>query len=126
MERSRANHEMARDGSGKGLPARVAAIILFAALGALLTATVLEIQAGATAYIVGESHWSKAQQTAVSSLYRYASHGDPADLARARRALRVPLGDRAGRQALDRRPIDIAACAGGSSKAAMHPPTSIA
>jgi len=111
--RSRANHEMVRDDGGKGLPARVAAIILFAALGALLTATVLEIQAGATAYIVGESHWSKAQQTAVSALYRYAAHGDPADLARVRQALRVPLGDRAGREALDRRPIDIPAARRG-------------
>jgi hypothetical protein len=40
------------------LPARVAALILLSALGALLTAAVLETQAGATAYIIGESHWS--------------------------------------------------------------------
>ena len=70
------------------LPARVAALILLSALGALLTAAVLETQAGATAYIIGESHWSKAQQRAVHSLYRYASHAQPADLADARAALR--------------------------------------
>ena len=84
------------------LPARVAVLIALSALGALLIAAILEMQAGATAYIVGEGHWSKAQQRAVHSLYRYAGHGDPADLADAREALRVPLGDRAARQALER------------------------
>ena len=79
----------------------------------MLTATVLEIQAGATAYIVGESHWSKAQQTAVYSLYRYTRHGHPEDLEGAREALRVPLGDRAARLALESRPIDLQAARRG-------------
>ncbi len=95
------------------LPARVAVLIGLSALGALLTAAVLETQAGATAYIVGESHWSKAQQRAVHSLYRYASQAQPADLADARAALRVPLGDRAGRLALERDPADMAAARAG-------------
>lgn len=50
------------------LPARVAVLIALSALGALLIAAILETQAGATAYIVGEGHWSKAQQRAVHSL----------------------------------------------------------
>lgn len=97
----------------KRLPARVMVLILLSALGALLTAAILETQAGATAYIIGESHWSKAQQRAVHSLYRYASHGDPADLAEARAALQVPLGDRAARLALERDPVDVAAARAG-------------
>ena len=97
----------------KRLPARVATLIVLFALGALLTAAVLETQAGATAYIIGESHWSKAHQRAVLSLYRYAGHGRHADLDAAREALRVPLGDRAGRRALEREPIDIAAARAG-------------
>ncbi len=95
------------------LPARVMVLILLSALGALLTAAILETQAGATAYIIGESHWSKAQQRAVHSLYRYASHGDPADLAEARAALQVPLGDRAARLALEQTPVDVAAARAG-------------
>lgn len=95
------------------LPARVAALIVLFALGALLTAAVLETQAGATAYIIGESHWSKAHQRAVLGLYRYASHGRPSDLDAARDALRVPLGDREGRRALEREPIDVAAARAG-------------
>ncbi len=98
--------DMATEGGGRRLPRRVAALIVFSALGALLTATVLEIQAGATAYIVGESHWSKAQQSAIYSLYRYVNHGHAVDLQRARDALRVPLGDRAARLALESQPID--------------------
>ena len=97
------------------LPARVAVLIALSALGALLIAAILETQAGATAYIVGEGHWSKAQQRAVHSLYRYAGHGDPADLADAREALRVPLGDRVGRQALERDPVDLATACGSPS-----------
>lgn len=95
------------------LPARVAALILLSALGALLTAAVLETQAGATAYIIGESHWSKAHQRAVLALYRYAGHGRQADLDAAREALRVPLGDRAGRLALERDPADVDAARAG-------------
>lgn len=105
-----------RQGDDRGLqrlPARVAALILLSALGALLTAAVLETQAGATAYIIGESHWSKAQQRAVHGLYRYASHAQPADLAEARAALRIPLGDRDGRLALERDPVDLAAARAG-------------
>jgi diguanylate cyclase (GGDEF)-like protein/PAS domain S-box-containing protein len=95
------------DAGLRKLPAKVGALILLSALGALLTATVLEIQAGATAYIVGESHWSKAQQQAVHSLYRYVTHADPADLQRARQALLVPLGDRQARLALERNPVNL-------------------
>ena len=95
------------------LPARVAVLIALSALGALLIAAILETQAGATAYIVGEGHWSKARHRAVHSLYRYAGHGDPADLADAREALRVQLGDRAARQALERDPVDLAAARAG-------------
>lgn len=103
-----------RDDRGlRRLPARVLALIALFALGAVLTAAVLETQAGATAYIIGESHWSKAHQRAVLSLYRYAIHARPSDLADAREALRVPLGDRDGRLALERRPVDLAAARAG-------------
>ncbi len=95
------------------LPARVAALILLSALGALLVAAVLETQAGATAYIIGESHWSKAHQRAVLALYRYAGHGQQGDLDAAREALRIPLGDRAGRLALERDPADPGAARAG-------------
>jgi diguanylate cyclase (GGDEF)-like protein/PAS domain S-box-containing protein len=83
-----------------------AALVAAAAVAALLTAVVLEIQAGATAYIIGEGHWSKAQQDAVYHLHRYVDDSDPRQLAMARAALAVPLGDYDARLALELRPID--------------------
>lgn len=88
-------------------------LILFAATAAFTTALVLEIQASATAYIIGESHWSKGQQDAVRELYRYAGRGDRADLETARQALSIPLGDRDARLALERDVPDLAAAREG-------------
>src|SRR4249919_2178719 len=95
------------------LPFGYAALIAAAALAVLLTATVQQVQSGATAYIVGEGHWSKAQQDAVHYLYRYAQRGAAADLRRTREALEVPLGDRAARLALERTPTDDAVARAG-------------
>jgi len=90
-----------------------AALVTAAALAVLLTASILEIRAGATAYVVGEGHWSKAQQDAVYHLYRYAEHADAEALAQARMALAVPLADRDARLALEQRPIDLARARAG-------------
>ncbi len=95
------------------LPLEFGLLIVFAAVAAVLTSTVLEIQAGATAYIVGESHWSKGQQDAVRELYQYAEHGQNEDLVLAREALAVPLGDMRARLALDLDPPDLAAAREG-------------
>lgn len=78
-----------------------------AGLSALLTAVVLEIQAGARAYILAESEWSRARKDAVLFLYLFAEHGDPQYLARAREALVHPLSDRRARMALEAEPPDI-------------------
>ncbi|SFN43857.1 diguanylate cyclase/phosphodiesterase with PAS/PAC sensor(s) [Dokdonella immobilis] len=88
------------------LPYEFGAVILLAAVAVIATAAMLELQASATAYIVGEGHWSKAQQDAARNLQRYASSGDASLLERARADLAVPLGDRAARLALERDPPD--------------------
>ncbi|MGB0133698.1 putative bifunctional diguanylate cyclase/phosphodiesterase [Dokdonella sp.] len=82
-------------------------VIALTAIAAMLTAAMLEIQTTATAYVVGEGHWSRAQQDAAHTLYRYAADGDPAQLAQIRKSLLVPLGDRAARLAMERDPIDV-------------------
>lgn len=85
------------------------ALIAMAGLSSLLTAVVLEVQAGARAYILAESHWSRARKDAMFFLYRFAEHGDPQYLARAREALARPLSDRRGRLALEADPPDLQA-----------------
>lgn len=68
------------------------ALLIGVAVGmAMLSALMIEVQSGATAWIVGQSHWSNAQQESVYWLERYLVSGDPADLQAACRALEVPL-----------------------------------
>lgn len=89
------------------LPYEFGSLILLAALAVMLTAGLLELQTSATAYIIGESHWSKAQRSAVDELYRYAASGNPQKLDNARKYLEVPLGDRRARLALEQDPVDL-------------------
>lgn len=88
-------------------------LIALAVLAVMLTAAMLELQTSATAYIIGESNWSKAQQNASHELHRYAASGDPQQLKQAQKALLVPLGDRLARLALDRDPPDLEAARQG-------------
>ncbi len=100
---------MVRPGSRSARWLTAAALLglLIAIAASLLIAASLALQAGATAYIVGEGHWSKAQQDAVQHIYRYSMHGDTATLEKARAALSVPLGDHTARLAMEQDPIDM-------------------
>ncbi|WWW37049.1 hypothetical protein V8017_10135 [Stenotrophomonas rhizophila] len=73
-----------------------------------ISALIQELQAASTAWIVGQSHWSRSQQQASFALNRYITHGRPRDLAEARRALTVPLGDLDARRALEQDDADLA------------------
>jgi diguanylate cyclase (GGDEF)-like protein/PAS domain S-box-containing protein len=102
-----ANATLQSQKSLRMLPFEFGSLILLAALAFLLTATMLELQTSATAYIIGESHWSKAQQYAAYELHHFAATGEQQQLDKARAALRVPLGDRNARLALERDPPDL-------------------
>ncbi len=73
-----------------------------------ISALIQELQAASTAWIVGQSHWSRAQQHATLALSRYLATADPDDLADARAALAVPLGDLQARHALEAPDADLA------------------
>lgn len=73
-----------------------------------ISALIQELQAASTAWIVGQSHWSRSQQQASFALSRYITHGRPRDLAEARQALTVPLGDLDARRALEQDDADLA------------------
>lgn len=73
-----------------------------------LSALIQELQGASTAWIVGQSHWSRSQQHASFALERYLTSGNPAALAEARAALQVPLGDLDARRALEQDDVDVA------------------
>lgn len=90
---------------------------LIAGMGAI---GILDLLSASRAYVAGEGHWSRAVHTAVFHLDRYAELGAPDDLIRARSELRVPLGDRAGRMALDQDPPDLATARTGFLEGRNH------
>lgn len=106
--------EVPAAGPSSGWLTRRFLLLIAMAVGlGVLSALMLELQAGSTAWIAGEGAWSKGQQHAVHALYRYAQQGHAADLAAARRALEVPLGDRAARLALEQPVPDLEAARRG-------------
>ncbi|WP_443096791.1 putative bifunctional diguanylate cyclase/phosphodiesterase [Stenotrophomonas sp. PUT21] len=78
-----------------------------------ISALIQELQAASTAWIMGQSHWSRGQQQATHALSRYITSGNPDDLTVTRQALRVPLGDLAARRALEQAEPDTAAARRG-------------
>lgn len=78
-----------------------------------ISALIQELQAASTAWIMGQSHWSRGQQQATHALSRYITSGNPDDLTVIRQALRVPLGDLAARRALEQAEPDTAAARRG-------------
>ncbi len=83
----------------------VLGLIVFAEI---ITVVVLELQAGVTAYINGESLWSKNQKRGVMALHRYIDTGDAADLANAHALLATPLLSRKARLLMDAEPGNVA------------------
>ena len=107
---------MAEAGAGMRPGARTRGLTLrFALLTGMavglvgISALIQELQAASTAWIVGQSHWSRAQQQAVASLQQYLDSGQPGHLQQARAQLDVPLADLEARRALERDPPDTAA-----------------
>lgn len=78
-----------------------------------ISALIQELQAASTAWIMGQSHWSRGQQQATHALSRYITSGESDDLSATRQALRVPLGDLSARRALEQADPDIAAARQG-------------
>ena len=90
----------------RGLTRRLALLTAIALALVGVSIVVQEIQATSTAWIVGQSHWSRGQQRAVAALERYVDDGREVDLAEARSALAIPLGDMHARLALEQDPPD--------------------
>jgi diguanylate cyclase (GGDEF)-like protein len=99
------------------------ALPLALAFGALLALAALSmaILHASRAYVAGESAWSKAQKDAISHLHRYARSGDENEYARYLASIRVPLGDRIAREALERPQPDFEVARAGFLQGRNHP-----
>ena len=83
--------------------------------------TSMQFLAAATAYVNGESLWSKAQKDAVHHLVRYAASRDEADFREYRRRIAVTLGGRAARLELEKARFDREAAYRGLLQGGNHP-----
>src|SRR5579863_2844740 len=65
------------------------------------------------AYATGESLYSKGQKSGVLSLFKYAQNGSEKDYDAFLTSIKLPLGDRIAREALEREPPDFERAAAG-------------
>jgi PAS domain S-box-containing protein len=80
-----------------------------AAIAVMLVVAIASMQvlSAVRAYVGGEGLYSKAQRDAVYYLSRFAASGAAPDYRRYEQAIRVPLGDRMARLALQQQPPDL-------------------
>jgi PAS domain S-box-containing protein len=94
-------------------------VLLLISLAATLAA--VAIVDSTRAYAVGEGRYAKAQKIAVSELRRFAHTRDDKDYDAFMRAIAVPRGDRAAREALQGDPADLSAARAGFLQGQNHP-----
>ncbi|MCG6659316.1 EAL domain-containing protein [Halomonas campisalis] len=99
----------------------IAGLLLLAALATGFNVVVVQMQAAASAYVSGESIWSRAQVSTVQHLDRYAQSDDSAALAQAREWLEIPLGDLQARRAMEAAELDREAARDGLLQGRNHP-----
>lgn len=94
----------------------VVVIIMFA-----MGLYVAEMMNNVRAYVRGENLWAKAQNGAVTEIYKYAYTQEHMHMANARAYLRVNLGDKKARLALQQTPADRDAATQGFLQGDNHP-----
>ena len=99
----------------------VAVFVAMTVLQASVAMVSMELLAAVRSYVAGESLYSKAQKDAQTHLLQYVEWHREADHGRFVDALKVPLGDRAAREALQLAKPDIAAARQGFLDGGNHP-----
>jgi diguanylate cyclase (GGDEF)-like protein/PAS domain S-box-containing protein len=94
------------------------AVVLFQACLAGLS---LEMLSSVRAYVGGEGMWSKGQKDAIHFISRYSQTADEQFFDRFKRAIAIPLSDRAARHALEQRTPDLNAAHDGLVGGGNHP-----
>src|ERR1700676_5633588 len=94
------------------------AVMLFQAF---LAAVSLEMLSSVRAYVGGEGLWSKGQKDAIHFISLYSQTGDEHFFDRFKKAISVPLSDRAARYALDQPIPNLDAARDGLLRGGNHP-----
>lgn len=99
----------------------VSPFIAIVLLQAFLAGMSLSVLSSVRAYVGGESLWSKGQKDAIHYLSLYGETGDDRYFEQYEKAFAKPLGDRAGRLALEKKPPDLEAARAGFLQGGNHP-----
>jgi diguanylate cyclase (GGDEF)-like protein len=94
------------------------AVMLFQAF---LGGVSLEVLSSVRAYVGGEGLWSKGQKDAIHFISLYSETGDEQFFDRFRKAIAIPLSDRAARYALEQPIPDLGAARDGLLGGGNHP-----
>jgi len=94
------------------------AVVIFQAFLAGLS---LEMLSSVRAYVGGEGLWSKGQKDAIHFISLYSETGDERFFDQFKKAIAIPLSDRAARYALEQRPPDLDAARDGLLGGGNHP-----
>lgn len=103
------------------LTALIAGLCLTIMLTVGFMVAVVQLQAAITGYTWGESVWSRSQTEAVEHLHRFAETGRFSELAMARQALAVPIGDLHARIAITAPELDWQRARHGLRQGGNHP-----
>lgn len=85
----------------------IAGLVVLVLLAVISTIAVVQIQAGITAYVSGQSIWSRAQASTAVHFEQYARTGNTKQLQAAQRALKILLADRDARIASQASTLDL-------------------
>lgn len=94
--------------------------MLVVVLQAALAGGSIYVLSTVRAFVAGESLWTKGQKDAIYHLDRYAASGEPRAYQDFLSALAIPLGDRAGRLALEQFPPDVEGARRGFLQGGNH------
>jgi len=91
----------------------VVPFVVMALVQAVIAGVSLDTLSSVRAYVGGESIWSRSQKDAIHYLDLYLTTGEPEFFQQYDASIAVPLGDLAGRRALEASPPDLAAAREG-------------
>lgn len=102
-------------------PRLIVSLLFLGILAIAFPLMVIQVQAGVTAYLAGESSWSRGQVETVFHAHSYARSGDARHLVQIQQSIDIPIGDRVARQAMEREQPNYNLAREGFLRGKNHP-----